>query len=83
MALINYKMRLTFIFFELAEAPPVRVLDLVDHVIRLGEVYLVLVPDNLALRLGFQGHFHNVPRFIIEETVRVSQPRNCSEEHTK
>ena len=76
-------MRLTFILFELAEAPPVRMLDLIDHVIRLGEVYLVLVSDDLALRLGFKGHFHDVPRLVIEETVRVSQPRNCSEEHTK
>lgn len=76
-------MRLTFIFFELAEAPTIRMLDLVDHVIRLGEVNLVLVSDDLALRLGFEGHLHDVPRLVIEETVRVSQPRNCSEEHTK
>ena len=54
-------MRLTFILFELTEAPSVGMLDLVDHVIRLGEVYLVLVSDDLALRLGFEGHFHDVP----------------------
>lgn len=50
-----------FIFFELAKASSIWMLDLVDNMIRLGKVNLILVPDDLALRLGLERHFHNVP----------------------
>ena len=68
-----------FIFFELAKASSIWVLDLVDDMIWLSEVYLVLIPDDLALRLSLEGHLDDIPRFVIKETVGVSQPRNCSE----
>mmetsp|Transcript_5149 Transcript_5149/g.8748 ORF Transcript_5149/g.8748 Transcript_5149/m.8748 type:complete len:261 (+) Transcript_5149:677-1459(+) len=49
------------VLLELAETPAVGVLDRVDHVVGLGEVDLVLVSDDLTLRLGLQAHLHNVP----------------------
>ena len=54
-------MILTFIFFELAEAPSVWMLGSVDHMIGFGEIDLVLISDNLTLRLSFERHFDNVP----------------------
>jgi len=44
-------------------------LDLIDDVIRLCEVNLVLIPDDLALRLGLERHFHDVPGLVIEQAM--------------
>jgi hypothetical protein len=52
---------LTFIFLELAKASAVWVLNLIDDMIGLGEVDLVLVPDDLALGLSLERHLHDVP----------------------
>lgn len=50
-----------FIFLELAKASAVWVLNLIDDMIGLGEVDLVLVPDDLALGLSLERHLHDVP----------------------
>lgn len=70
------------VLFEQAEAASIGVLLGVDYVVRFVEVNLVIVPDNLSLRLSLQTHFHDVPRLVVEQTVRVSQPRHSSEENT-
>jgi len=49
-----------FIFFELAKTPAVWMLDLVDDMIRLSEIYLILIPDDLALRLSLERHLDDV-----------------------
>ena len=71
------------VFFEQAQASRVGVLLGVDNVVRFVEVNLVIVPDDLSLRLSLQTHLHDVPRLVVEQTVRVSQPRHSSEENTK
>lgn len=58
-------------------------LDRVDHVLRPGEVDIVVIADYLALRLSLEAHFDDVARLIVEKTVRVSLPRNCSEKDPK
>lgn len=58
-----------FIFLELAETSTVWVLDLVDDMIRLSEINLVLIPDDLALRLGFERHLDDVSGLVIEKTM--------------
>ena len=55
----------------------------VDHVVGLSEINLVLISDDLSLRLSFEGHLDNVSGFVIKKTMRVSQPRNCTEKNTK
>lgn len=60
---INLKLcrvQLTFIFFELTKTPAVWMLDLVDDMIRLSEIYLILIPDDLALRLSLERHLDDV-----------------------
>jgi hypothetical protein len=59
------------------------VLDGVDHVIRLCEINLILISDNLPLRLSFQRHLNDVSGFVIEKPMGVSQPGNCTEKDTK
>ena len=54
-------------------------LHLVYHVVRLGKINLVIVPDDLALALSLQTHFDDVSGFVIKETMRVPQPGNRSE----
>jgi len=49
-----------FIFFELTKTPAVWMLDLVDDMIRLSEIYLILIPDDLALRLSLERHLDDV-----------------------
>ena len=70
------------VLFEQAEAASIGILLGVDYVVRFVEVNLVIVPDNLSLWLSLQTHFHDVPRLVVEQTVRVSQPRHSSEENT-
>tara|TARA_B110001450_G_C17600412_1_gene472755 strand:+ start:402 stop:539 length:138 start_codon:yes stop_codon:yes gene_type:complete len=45
------------------------VLDLVDDMIRLSEINLVFIPDDLALRLGFERHLDDVSGLVIEKTM--------------
>lgn len=59
------------ILLQEAEAHAIRVLHLINDVIRLGKIDLILVPDDLALRLGFQTHFDNIPRLVVEEAMGV------------
>ena len=66
-----------------SEAAGLRLLALVDDVIELREVDLVLVSNDLALRLGLEGHFDDVAGLVVEETVGVTQPRDGAEENTK
>lgn len=79
----KFWLKLTFVFFELTETSAVWMLNGVDNMIGLGEIDLVLISDDLSLRLGLQRHFHNVSGFVIEETMGVSQPGNCTEKDTK
>ena len=58
-------------------------LDSVDHMVGFGEVDLVLISDNLPLRLGLQRHLNDISRFIIKKTVRISKPGNCTEKDAK
>jgi hypothetical protein len=44
----------------LAKTPAVWMLDLVDDMIRLSEIYLILIPDDLALRLSLERHLDDV-----------------------
>jgi hypothetical protein len=66
-----------------SEAAGLRLLALVDDVIELREVDLVLVSNDLALRLGLEGHFDDVAGLVVEEAVGVTQPRDGAEENTK
>ena len=51
----------------------------VDDMVRLGEVNLVIVPDDLPLALGLQAHFDDISGFVVKQPVRVPEPRDCSE----
>ena len=53
--------KLTFVLLELAEAPSIWVLGSVDDMVGFGEIDLVLISDNLTLRLSFERHFDDVP----------------------
>ena len=69
------------IFFEQAQAPSVRIRNWVDLVVRLGEINLVIISNDLSLRLSFQTHLDNVSALVIEEAVAVTQPGNGTEEN--
>jgi len=49
------------VLFKEAQGLSVRVLHLVNDVVRLGEVDLVVVPNDLPLALSLQAHFDDVP----------------------
>lgn len=74
-------MLLTLIFLELAQAPAIGMLVGIDDMVGFGEVNLILVTNNLTLRLSLKAHFHNVARFVVEKTMGISQPRNCTEKY--
>jgi hypothetical protein len=67
----------------LAQTSAVWMLDSINHVIGFGEINLVLISNDLSLRLCFQTHLDNISRFIIEKSVGVAQPGNCTEKDTK
>ena len=48
------------VFLKKAETASVGVLHIVDHIVRLVEIYLIIVAYYLALRLGLQAHFYDV-----------------------
>ena len=77
------EIKLTIIFFELAQTATIWMLNSIDNVVWLGEVNLVFIPDDLALRLGLETHFDNISGFIVEQTMGISQPRNRTEKDTK
>jgi hypothetical protein len=58
-------------------------LDSVDHVIGFGEINLVLISNDLSLGLSLETHLDNISRLIIEKSVGVAQPGNCTEKDTK
>lgn len=62
------------VLLEEAETPSIGVLSLIDDIVWLVEVNLIVISYYLSLRLCFQAHLHDVPGFVVEETVRVSQP---------
>ena len=70
------------VFFEQAEAASVRILCRVDNIIWFVEIDLIVVANNLTLGLSLQTHLDDVPRLVIEKSVRVTQPRYCPEEYT-
>ena len=80
--LMKFKSLLTIILFELAKAPSIWMLFCVYHVIRLSKINLIIVSNDLTLRLSFQTHLHNISWFVVEKTVWVSQPGYCSEEYS-
>jgi hypothetical protein len=55
----------------------------INDVIGFGEIDLVFISNNLTLRLGLETHFDNISGLIIEKSVGVTQPRNCTEKDTK
>ena len=69
------------VLFQEAQRFSVGMLHMINDVIRLGEVDLIVVPDDLTLALSLQAHFDDVPGLIVEQTMRVPQPRDCSEKH--
>lgn len=70
------------VFFKEAEAASVRVLCRVDNIVRLVEIDLIIVANNLTLRLRLQTHLDDVSGLVVEKSVRVTQPRYCPEEYT-
>ena len=62
------------ILLQETEASGVWTLSLVDDIVGLVEIYLVVVANNLALRLSLQTHLHDVARLVVEQPVRVAKP---------
>ena len=58
-------------------------LNSIDGVIGFGEINLVLISNDLSLRLSLETHLNNVSGFIIEKSVGVTQPGNYTEKNTK
>lgn len=54
------------IFLQKAETASIRTLLIVDLVIRLVKIYLIVIPDDLTLGLGFQAHLDDVTGLVIE-----------------
>jgi hypothetical protein len=69
------------VLLEETETLSAGLLDGVDDMVQFGKINLVIVSNNLTLRLGLQTHLYNVSGFVVEQAVRVSQPRHCSEKH--
>ena len=44
------------------------------------EVDLIIASNNLTLRLSLETHLNNIPRLVVEESVRVTQPADCPKE---
>lgn len=74
---------LTIVFLKLAKASAIWVLNSIDGVIGFGEINLVLISNDLSLRLSLETHLNNVSGFVIEKSVGVTQPGNCTEKNTK
>jgi len=60
------------IFFELAKTPSIWMLFCINYVIRLSEINLIIISNDLSLRLSLQTHLDNISWFIVEKTVWVS-----------
>ena len=54
------------VFFKQGEAPCFGLLGPIDHLVELGEIDLVLVADDLTLRLGLERHLYDVAGLVVE-----------------
>jgi hypothetical protein len=77
------EIKLTIIFFELAQTTTIWMLNSIDNVVWLSKVDLVFISNDLSLRLGLQTHLNDISRLIVKQTMGISQPRNRTEKDTK
>lgn len=62
------------VFFEQTETSSVWVLNWIDDMIGFCKINLIIVSNNLTLRLCLQGHFDDISGLVIKETVGVTKP---------
>lgn len=59
------------VLFQQTKRSAVRMLNGVNHMIRFRKIDLVIVSNDLALRLSFETHLDDIPGLIVKKTMRV------------